>query len=268
MKKNQAFEILAKARDPHDARVIIENTNNFSFIKVCYIAHALKRGVPVAKIIHQKWFYGLKFYTNRHTLDPRPDTETLVAAVITDCGKESAPKILDLGTGTGCIISSLVKNIYGATGVGADISRGAIRVARRNIKSLDLSDKVQIVRKDFSKPKAFSEQFDIIVSNPPYIAHGDTRVNIGAMYDPKIALYANDNGLFAYKVIAQNAKNWLKPLGKIYLEIGEGQTKSVKEIFANEGWSFERTEKDLSGIERVLVFHLGNSALSNPDFSE
>lgn len=254
MKKNQAFEILAKARNPHDARVIIENTNNFSFIKVCYIAHALKRGVPVAKIIHQKWFYGLKFYTNRHTLDPRPDTETLVAAVITDCGKESAPKILDLGTGTGCIISSLVKNIYGATGVGADISRGAIRVARRNIKNLDLSDKVQIVRKDFSKPKAFSEQFDIIVSNPPYIAHGDTRVNIGAMYDPKIALYANDNGYAAYKSIAKNSCKWIRRGGKIYLEIGIDMAVRVREIFEEYGWHFDRTEKDLSGIERVLVF--------------
>lgn len=254
MKKNQAFEILAKARNPHDARVIIENTNNFSFIKVCYIAHAVKRGVPVAKIIHQKWFYGLKFYTNRHTLDPRPDTETLVAAVITDCGKESAPKILDLGTGTGCIISSLVKNIYGATGVGADISRGAIRVARRNIKNLDLSDKVQIVRKDFSKPKAFSEQFDIIVSNPPYIAHGDTRVNIGAMYDPKIALYANDNGYAAYKSIAKNSCKWIRRGGKIYLEIGIDMAVRVREIFEEYGWHFDRTEKDLSGIERVLVF--------------
>ena len=254
MKKNQAFEILAKARNPHDARVIIENTNNFSFIKVCYIAHAVKRGVPVAKIIHQKWFYGLKFYTNRHTLDPRPDTETLVAAVISDCNKDSSPRILDLGTGTGCIISSLVKNIYGATGVGADISRGAIRVARRNIKNLDLSDKVQIVRKDFSKPKAFSEQFDIIVSNPPYIAHGDTRVNIGATYDPKIALYANDNGYAAYKSIAKNSCKWIRRGGKIYLEIGIDMAVRVREIFEEYGWHFDRTEKDLSGIERVLVF--------------
>lgn len=254
MKKNQAFEILAKETNPHDARIIIENTKKFSLIKICYIAHAVKRGVPVAKIIHQKWFYGLKFYTNRHTLDPRPDTETLIAAVITDCGKESAPKILDLGTGTGCIISSLVKNIYGATGVGADISRGAIRVARRNIKNLDLSDKVQIVRKDFSKPKAFSEQFDIIVSNPPYIAHGDTRVNIGAMYDPKIALYANDNGYAAYKSIAKNSCKWIRRGGKIYLEIGIDMAVRVREIFEEYGWHFDRTEKDLSGIERVLVF--------------
>lgn len=268
MKKNQAFEILAKARNPHDARVIVENTENFSFIKTCYIAHALKRGVPVAKIIHQKWFYGLKFYTNRYTLDPRPDTETLVAAVISDCNKDSSPRILDLGTGTGCIISALVKNIYAATGIGADISRRAIHVAKRNVKTLGLCDKVQIVSGNFNNPKSFSKQFDIIVSNPPYIAYGDTRVNIGASYDPKIALYANDNGLFAYKAIAKNAKNWLKPLGKIYLEIGENQTKSVKAIFTDEGWTFERTEKDLSGIERVLVFRLGNSTLSNPDFSE
>lgn len=268
MTKNQAFEILANASNPHDARVIIENTKKIFAIKIWLWAHLLRHGMPVAKIIHQKWFYGLKFYTNRYTLDPRPDTETLVAATISDCGSDCKPNILDLGTGTGCIISALVKNIHGATGIGADISRHAIRVAKRNIKNLGLDNKVHIVRKNFNNKHAFKNKFDIIVSNPPYIAQNDIRVNVGATYDPKTALYAKNNGLAAYESIAKNAINWIKPGGKIYLEIGDGQTSAVKNIFKTAGWTFVRTEKDLSGIERVLVFRLGNSTLSNPDFSE
>lgn len=254
MKRNQAFEILAAARNPHDARVIVENTKNFSALKIWLITKALKKGVPVAKIIHQKWFFGLKFYTNRHTLDPRPDTETLVSAVISDCDSDLTPTILDLGTGTGCIISALVKNIYGATGVATDVSYRALRVARRNIKSLGLANKIQIIKKNFNRRGKFNTKFDIIVSNPPYIAHNDLRVNIGAMHDPKRALYAKNNGLAAYENIAKNAIIWVKPNGKIYLEIGEGQSSNVKKIFTNSGWIFERAEKDLAGIDRVLIF--------------
>ena len=131
------------------------------------MARALRRGVPVAKIIHVKWFYGLKFYTNRHTLDPRPDTETLVAAVIADCGVGARPAVLDLGTGTGCIIAALVKNIHGACGVALDASRAAVRVARRNVRDLKLNDSVRVIHGNFNNPHAVRDVFDIIVSNPP-----------------------------------------------------------------------------------------------------
>ena len=216
------------------------------------MARALRRGVPVAKIIHQKWFYGLPFYTNKYTLDPRPDTETLVAAVIAD--NPQNPKILDLGTGTGCIIISLVKNIHGATGTAVDISRRAIRVARRNTKNFDLSNKIKITRASFGAPRAVREKFDIIVSNPPYIAIGDPRVDAGAKHDPKLALYAAHGGNAAYEQIAKNAKNWLKKSGRIYVEIGAGAGDAVKKIFESNRWKFVRAERDLSGITRVLVF--------------
>lgn len=254
MEINQVFESLRKAGGIRAARVIVENTKNFSKIKLWFFCRQLRKGVPVAKIIHQKWFYGLKFYTNKHTLDPRPDTETLVSAVISDCNENKKIRILDIGTGTGCIISALVKNIYGATGVGTDKSWRAIRVAKKNIKSLGLSDKIKILHKDFYKSSGLSQSFDIIVSNPPYIAKNDERINDGAHYDPDIALYAKDNGLAAYEVIAKNAKNWIKNGGKIYLEIGIDMGRAVKHIFENESWQFVRSEKDLAGIERVLVF--------------
>lgn len=254
MKINQAFTILQNAGGVRAARVITENTKKFSKIKIYYFAHQLRRGVPVAKIIRQKWFYGLKFYTNRWTLDPRPDTETLVAAVLNDVHRGTAPRILDLGTGTGCIIISLVKNIAGACGTAIERSIMAARVARRNVRTHGAN--VRVIRHSFGHPRAVREKFDIIVSNPPYIAHGDERVNGGAEHDPAMALYADENGYAAYKTIAKNAKGWITPGGRIYLEIGIDMDVRVREIFQDAGWKFIRAEKDLAGITRVMIFSL------------
>ena len=254
MKINQAFAILQKSGGVRAARIITENVKKLSYIRVHMMAHKLRRGVPVAKIIGQKWFYGLKFYTNKHTLDPRPDTETLVYAVISDCGNNNPRRVLDLGTGTGCIICSLIKNIPNMSGVAVDLSGAALRVARKNINALGLSDKIKTIHGSFNNPKLTREQFDIIVSNPPYIAYGDTRVDDGAMHDPSLALYANNNGLAAYEMIAKNAKNWIKQGGKLYLEIGAGQANDIKSIFNKSGWDFVAVHNDLAGLERVLVF--------------
>ncbi len=254
MKINQAFTILQQHGGIRAARIITENTKNLSRIKVWNMARKLRRGVPVAKIIGQKWFYGIKFHTNKHTLDPRPDTETLVAAVISDCHDNKHRRILDLGTGTGCIICSLVKNIPNLSGLAIDKSRLALRVARKNIKSLDLCNKIKTKCGSFDNLKLTTEKFDIIVSNPPYIAYNDMRVNDGAMHDPKMALYAKQNGLAAYQSIAKNAKKLLKPHGNLYLEIGIDQGQDIKNIFQQNNWHFVRSENDLSGTERVLVF--------------
>lgn len=254
MTKNQAFTILQRAGGIRAARIITENTQKLSRFHIWRIARMLRRGVPVAKIIHQKWFFGIKFYTNKHTLDPRPDTETLVSAVISDCTNNEPKQILDLGTGTGCIICSLIKNIQNTSGVATDISRRALRVAHRNIKNLELGKKIKTVRTSFYRSHNFNKSFDIIVSNPPYIAYGDTRVDNGAMHDPARALYAKNNGLSAYEAIAKNAKKWLKNDGKVYLEIGIKQGTDIKNIFIHNGWNLLRTEFDMSGIERVLIF--------------
>ena len=253
MNINQAFTILQKSSDAHCARIIIQKHPQISWIRTIWYARLLRRGMPVAKIIHSKWFYGIEFYTNRHTLDPRPDTETLIESVIKDCDTNESRKILDMGTGTGCIICALCKNIPNASGVAIDKSYAALRVARKNIKKLNLP--IKLKHADFANFKS-DDKFDIIVSNPPYIKYGDKRVNSGAMFDPKIALYAKNDGLMAYEQIAKNAKNLLKRDCKIYLEIGAGQSNPVIKTFKNYGWKFERIEKDLSGINRVLVFTL------------
>jgi release factor glutamine methyltransferase len=255
MNINQVFTILKNTGDIRAARIITDKFKKMSVFRAFYYAHLLKRGVPVAKIIHSKWFYGLDFYTDNHTLDPRPDTETLVEAVIKDCIENKPRNILDLGTGSGCIICALCKNIADTRGVAIDKSKSALHVARKNVKKLNLKKQIQIKYGDFSKFKS-REKFDIIVSNPPYIKYGDERVNDAAKFDPKIALYAKNDGLAAYEQIAKNARDLIKPDGKIYLEIGAGQSNQVIKIFNFYGWKFERTEKDLSGINRVLVFNL------------
>ena len=254
MEINQAFTILQKSGGIRVARIITENTKKLSRIRVLWMAHQLRCGVPVAKIIHQKWFFGLKFYTNKHTLDPRPDTETLVSAVISDFKSDTPHTILDLGTGTGCIICSLIKNMQNTSGIAADKSYTALRVARRNITTLGLSDKIKTKRINFFHRRNFDKLFDIIVSNPPYIARNDTRVNDAATHDPDMALYASDNGLAAYKAIAKNAKEWITDNGKLYLEIGIDQGTDIKIIFMQNGWNLIKNAYDLSGIERVLVF--------------
>jgi release factor glutamine methyltransferase len=265
MDTNQAFTILQDAGGVHAARIITENKDKISKLWVWLAARRLRRGIPVAKIIHKKWFYGLPFYTNRHTLDPRPDSETLVEAVLKDWVlgtgyrvsviKNQEIRILDLGTGTGCLVAAIVQNMPNAHGVGIDKSFSAVRVARRNVKNLGLSDKIEIKRGNFHHPSSIIHYpFDIIVSNPPYIAFGDGRVDAGAAHDPKMALYAANNGLAAYQAIAQNARKWLRPGGRIYLEIGAAQGPAVRDIFIRNGWGFERGANDLSDIERVLVF--------------
>ncbi|MDR0741145.1 MAG: peptide chain release factor N(5)-glutamine methyltransferase [Rickettsiales bacterium] len=253
MKTNQAFTILQKAGGTRAAKIITRN--KLSALRVWRIARQLRRGMPVAKIVHEKWFYGLPFYTNRHTLDPRPDTETLAAAVISDKIGGSSVRVLDLGTGTGCLIAAIVKNIPNAAGIAIDKSFGAVRVARKNIKNLGLKDKVEIYRRSFDSNLNYG-QFDAIVSNPPYIAKGDARINIGALHDPEISLYAANNGLAAYETIARRAAKWLKPGGKIYLEIGADQGPAARDIFIRNGWNFDHSFDDLAGIERVLSFNI------------
>ena len=255
MNINQAFTILKNSGGVRAAQIITQSRKNFSWLRVMHYARLLKHGMPVAKIIHSKWFYGLEFYTNTNTLDPRPDTETLVESVISDCHENKPRTILDMGTGTGCIICAICKNVQNTFGTAIDKSKPALRVAKKNIKKLNLHEQIKIQYADFAT-FCSDKKFDIIVSNPPYIKSGDTRVNDGAKFDPKIALYADNNGLGAYEQIAKNALNLIKPDGKIYLEIGAGQSNQVIKIFNFYGWKFERVEKDLSGINRVLVFSL------------
>lgn len=216
---------------------------------------------PVSRIIGIREFWGRDFLIGPAVLDPRPDTEILVETVLSilrDEGRSSVPlRILDLGTGSGCILLTLLAELPSAWGVGADIDAGAITIARQNALRLELDRRAVFLRGYWSE--ALAGPFDLVVSNPPYIQ----TLEIGALdatvrcYDPKTALDGGTDGLEAYRSIARNCRQCLAAQGWIAVEAGCGQANGIVRIFAEAGLSSAqnepRIERDLAGIERVVA---------------
>jgi release factor glutamine methyltransferase len=254
MNINQAFEILKSAGGIRAARIITQKRKKMSFFRVLWYAHLLRRGMPVAKIIHSKWFYGLDFYTNSNTLDPRPDTETLIESVIKDCQSTSPRRIIDLGTGTGCIICALCKNIPDLSGIAIDKSRAALRVAKRTVKKLNLKNKIKLKHSDFANFKS-DEKFDIIVSNPPYIPKSDSKLmrrNV-TEHEPSIALFVEDDDpLLFYRSIARTALRVLRSGGKLYFEIYENFATEMVDMLTTEGYSNIVVREDFRAKPRMI----------------
>ncbi len=204
---------------------------------------------PVAQIIGRRLFWGLSFRVTRDTLDPRPDTEALVAEALT----RPFQKILDLGTGTGCILLSCLKNMPMARGVGVDISEAALAVAAGNSSDLGLEARVRFHRSDWFSD--VSGTFDLIVSNPPYIA-ADELPGLAPevrQWEPLQALTPGGDGLDAYRVIARGAGARLMPGGRLLVEIGPTQGQAVAGLFAAAGLGDIRVLPDMDGRDRVVV---------------
>ena len=215
-----------------------------------------KKGEPVAKIIGHKGFWKREFFVSGDTLDPRPDSETMINFILTNYSDEQRPlRFLDLGTGTGCLLLSLLDEYPLAEGVGMDISEKALKIARKNAAGCK---RVRFVKGDFSCPDAFKDlgQFDVILSNPPYIPTDEiARLDVDVKnYDPLLALDGGKDGLDAYRVLAKNLSVCLKKGGRIFFEIGQGQRDDVWAIMKEEGFSFCGQACDLSGIIRILGF--------------
>ena len=223
-----------------------------------FAARRLRRE-PVSRIIGQREFWQARFKIGEGVLDPRPETETLVGAVL-DHTARAAPRdswrILDLGTGSGAILCSILQNLPGSFGVGVDISQAACAVARENLKALGLERRGFIACGDWTE--ALRGRFDIIVSNPPYIesgaiAHLEPEVRD---HDPPLALDGGDDGLAAYRRIIPALPDLLMPGGLIALELGVGQDRSVgKLLHAALGGSAE-VKPDLHGNPRVALARL------------
>lgn len=208
---------------------------------------------PVAYIIGRKEFYGHEFIVDNNVLIARQDTEIVIEAILQEYKQDQQLKILELGTGSGCIAISLLLSMPSAEVIATDISDKAINIARQNIIKHQVTNRCKLINSDWFKDLAI-QQFDIIVSNPPYIAENDT-VNITSetlKYEPHLALFAGDNGLASYYIIAQNAWKFLKFQGKLFVEIGFDQAESVKEIFTSNNYKVTRIHKDLSGHNRVV----------------
>ncbi|MBW6505602.1 MAG: peptide chain release factor N(5)-glutamine methyltransferase [Rhodobacteraceae bacterium] len=203
---------------------------------------------PVSQITGTRAFWGREFRVTRATLDPRPETETLVAEAL------AAPfgRLLDLGTGTGCILLSCLAERPGATGIGIDASSGALAVARENAARLGLADRAELRLGDWFAD--VSERFDLIVSNPPYIAEAEMAALAPEVRDwePALALCPGGDGLGAYRSIAAGAFAHLTPGGRLLLEIGPTQAAAVVALLADAGLPGARVLPDLDGRDRVV----------------
>ncbi|MDD8023705.1 MAG: peptide chain release factor N(5)-glutamine methyltransferase [Paracoccaceae bacterium] len=206
---------------------------------------------PVAQITGRRLFWGHAFHVTRDTLDPRPETEILVAAAL----ERPFVKVLDLGTGTGCILLSLLKSMPMATGLGCDLSAPALDVARGNAKTLGLTARARFQQADWFA--GVNGAFDLIVSNPPYIA-ADEMADLSPEvrnWEPLSALTPGGDGLDAYRAIARGAGARLMPGGRIVLEIGPTQGPAVAALLAAQGFSDIEIRPDLDGRDRVVLAH-------------
>lgn len=207
--------------------------------------------IPLQQLTKEAYFYGMKFFVNENVLIPRQDTEVLVEQVLSlSKGKENL-KLLDMCTGSGCILLALLANLKQASGTGVDLSEKALEVAQRNGKELGIE--VSWVQSDlFDK---VSGSYDIIVSNPPYI---ETSVIEGLMdevklYEPRMALDGTEDGLFFYREITMQAGKYLKNNGILAFEIGYNQGKEVSEFMKENGYKEVQVLQDLAGLDRVVT---------------
>jgi len=207
---------------------------------------------PLAYILKKKEFWSKNFFVDRNTLIPRPETELLCESVI-KIFKNKNLYILDIGTGTGCIILSILSEIKGAKGIALDISRKAIKVAKKNSNKLGLSKRVKFVNK--SLQDIYGYKFDLIVSNPPYIKTSDI-INLSddvKKFEPKIALDGGKEGLDVIKKVIYKSKSILKRLGILALEIGYGQYYKVSQILKEQNFKEELLVRDYKNNVRCLI---------------
>ena len=213
-----------------------------------------KKRIPVQHLTGVQEFMGLEFIVNEHVLIPRQDTEVLVETVREDL--EPGMRVLDMCTGSGCILISLMKRMQtvsgedGITGVGVDLSREALQVAEENASK-------QKVGAVFAESDLFDKvegTYDIIVSNPPYIRTSvikELQEEV-KLHDPYAALDGKEDGLFFYREIIKKSKEYLKKGGRLYFEIGYDQGEDVKKLMEEAGFSEVTVKKDLAGLDRVV----------------
>ena len=210
---------------------------------------------PIAYILEEKEFWSRKFYVNKGTLIPRPETELLVDKII-KIFKKRKISILDIGTGSGCIIISLLSNLKNSNGIGIDTSKNAISTAKKNALKYKLTERVKFLNKSYKN--VFSKKFDLIVSNPPYIDSKDIK-NLSddiKRYEPRIALDGGNDGLDLIKKIIYKSKHNLKIKGMLALEIGNEQIIKVSKILIDNNFRIKHVIKDYkTNVRCVFAYY-------------
>lgn len=215
---------------------------------------------PVSRILGRRGFYGLEFEISPDVLDPRPETELLVEEGLRRLPPDG--RVLDVGTGSGCILLSVLANAPSASGMGADISEAALSVARRNAARLGVASRALFARADWLRGVGRA-RFDVILSNPPYIRSDElpTLDPEVRLFDPKLALDGGEDGLTPYRTLATSARGLVAGGGSIGLETGAGQAREVARMLEENGFIAIDIRRDLGGVERA-VFAI------NPDVEE
>lgn len=218
-------------------------------------------GVPMAQILGRREFWGLDFRVTRDTLDPRPASETVVEAALDAMAgrRGEAVSVLDLGTGTGCLLLAVLSELREANGVGVDLSPAAIAVARDNARRLGLERRARFFVGDWAA--ALVGKFDLVLANPPYVPRGEiARLQREvAEFEPRLALDGGEDGLDAYRRLARDLARLMRPAGTAVLEVGQGQWDAVNEIFQDAKLHVGGPVADLAGVRRCLVCRSGQA---------
>lgn len=211
------------------------------------------RREPVSRILGRREFWSLDFAISLATLDPRPDSETLVEAALAQFEPEPRRRVLDLGTGTGCLLLSVLSERPKWVGLGIDIAEEAVAVARANARTLELSERAHFQTGDWGKGLAGT--FDLILSNPPYIPSSEIAGLSPEVtsFDPLRALDGGTDGLDAYRALAPTLLRLLTPQGRAVIELGKGQVAAIAGIMEAAGLRALERRQDLAGVERCLV---------------
>jgi len=212
-----------------------------------------KNGEPIAYLINKKEFWKDEFYVNKDVLIPRPDTEMIIEQVLKIYSKKSQLQVLDIGSGSGCIILSIIKERHNFYGTGIDISKKSIKVSKINAKQLNLTNRVKFIHSSVDNFK--NGKYDLVVSNPPYIELLNLKYlekNV-VNFEPKLALSGGLDGFSKIRKVISKASILIKKNGKFVLEIGFNQKNKVKGILKKEGFYINKAIKDYGNNDRCII---------------
>jgi release factor glutamine methyltransferase len=210
------------------------------------------RREPLAYVLGSWSFYGLELHCDARALVPRPETEILVERCLALLAGNDSPAIADVGTGTGAIALALASQLPGAGVTAIDLSPGALALAAENAEANGLTDRIELLEGDLLAPVA-GRAFDLVASNPPYVAAGAEVDPEVEQYEPALAVYAADGGRAIHERLAAAAQAVLKPGGHLVIEVGDGQAPWLAEHLAATGYGAVEVTRDLRGVERVVA---------------
>ena len=250
-------EILLSSSIKRDKKHIILNPkellNSEQLDKFKNLIERRKKGEPIAYLINKKEFWKDEFFVNKDVLIPRPDTEVIIEQVLKIYSREEQLQVLDIGTGSGCILLSILKERSNFYGTGIDISKKSINISKFNAKQLNLMNRVKFFNSSVDNFKI--GKYDLIVSNPPYIKMLNLKylekdvVN----FEPKLALSGGLDGFSKIRKVINKARTLIKKNGKFILEIGFSQKNKVKQILKEESFYTNKTIKDYGNNDRCIV---------------